>query len=428
MNHKLWLLCFPLCITACSNEIVEPIPPYSDQETLSNTKIRSVDEATNIAINAYFDFYGVNSRSNNINVSNVKTIVNKHSRSNASDTLLYVVNFENDNGFAIISAKNEIMPILAVVEKGNFDPQEKTDNPGFNMFLDHAICFSSGGGFVPDPPVTPEKRIEFKIECDTIEDSGSPLIKSQWGQEGFFAQECPLQKYAGCSAVAAAQILGWGVKPESFQLTYPNRKNDILNNLDWDKLVKHFKTDICTNSDNAHFTLSQIFRQIGYSIGAVYSENGTSAYFDDLHSYLNRFNEITVGPITEFNIGPNQLYNYYKEGIIVKRGQTASNSNFNKDKDEAHVWIEDGFRYKHISTKYYEREEGESMWQLKDITTTVELYVHINWGWNSDYNGYFNWTTAAPKNAAFYDSMTFNTSTKKPYCYECKFFSVKINQ
>ena len=51
------------------------------------------------------------------------------------DTMLYIVNFKNNDGFVLVPTDNRIKGILAYVEEGNLSPSDQIDNEGFNFFL-----------------------------------------------------------------------------------------------------------------------------------------------------------------------------------------------------------------------------------------------------------------------------------------------------
>lgn len=51
-----------------------------------------------------------------------------------SDTLMYVFNFENNDGFSVIAANRAVDPVLAVAEKGNYT-YRRTDRRGEFRFL-----------------------------------------------------------------------------------------------------------------------------------------------------------------------------------------------------------------------------------------------------------------------------------------------------
>lgn len=60
--------------------------------------------------------------------SGVKTYCQKTTRANgasANDTLIYVFNFNDNKGFAVVSANRATEGLLAVVENGSYDPNSK---------------------------------------------------------------------------------------------------------------------------------------------------------------------------------------------------------------------------------------------------------------------------------------------------------------
>lgn len=97
-------------ITACNSD--EPtLKSVSDTESVISkpSNIRTVEEAIEIVSNNYADVYKEHSsRTINLNPQNVVVFgSNKASRTAAVDTMLYVVNFGDNNGFAIVAADKD---------------------------------------------------------------------------------------------------------------------------------------------------------------------------------------------------------------------------------------------------------------------------------------------------------------------------------
>ena len=98
------------------------------------------------------------------------------------DTLIYVVNFSNNNGFVLVAADKRTEPIFAIIEEGNFsfEQLEKEENDMFLTFLDHAISTEL------------EDIKNFKDNLQTRATSKgwtiltqySPILKTQWSQGG----------------------------------------------------------------------------------------------------------------------------------------------------------------------------------------------------------------------------------------------------
>lgn len=53
-----------------------------------------------------------------------------------SDTLMYVFNFEDNDGFSVIAANRAVDPVLAVAEKGNYTYGEPTGVENFDFYMD----------------------------------------------------------------------------------------------------------------------------------------------------------------------------------------------------------------------------------------------------------------------------------------------------
>ena len=123
----------------------------SDEESFDNIQRTSVidnntrtyDEALSIAQRAaeYIDKW------NNIPISSRRRVKTKNDNQvictsktikseDGLDTLMYIFNFENDKGFAIVSANKATEELLAITEKGNYT--QDSDETGFGMFMDLA--------------------------------------------------------------------------------------------------------------------------------------------------------------------------------------------------------------------------------------------------------------------------------------------------
>ena len=71
----------------------------------------------------------------------MSVIENMSSRS-GTDTLIYAINFTDNQGYVLVSANKETAPILAVIDKGNY--QKDTDeNESYENFLNNAKNYVS---------------------------------------------------------------------------------------------------------------------------------------------------------------------------------------------------------------------------------------------------------------------------------------------
>lgn len=170
-----------LSICSCTNDA--DVFPTNDEFPVSLSKTRSLQKAVDIAKKARALVVNNQTRSNSqtIDVEDVICIESASTRSaSGADTLLYVVNYKGDNGFAVISANPDTEEdLLAIVEKGHFEEGQHTDT-GFDLFMDHAKQY------VESAPMTRSVNAyeEGKIEVDTIITGYSPKLTVKWGYDG----------------------------------------------------------------------------------------------------------------------------------------------------------------------------------------------------------------------------------------------------
>jgi hypothetical protein len=183
------------------------------------------------------------------------------------DTLLYIVNFEDSCGYALVSADALVPGVAAYIEKGNLSPDLEIDNPGFKSFLEgygKYICdsirsisdslrhhegtlmFMDTAHVTGPEPYTPYRLIYYV----------APLLTTEWGQGAPYNNECPIFGYelhcvAGCVAVAAAQVVAYH--------RYPNSYNGHIYN--WDAILSE---STVSNSDPiASQSVAELIHDIG---------------------------------------------------------------------------------------------------------------------------------------------------------------------
>ena len=113
------------------------------------------------------------------------------------DTLLYVFNFADNEGFSIISAVPGTDPIIAVTESGHYDAEEQTSNNGFNFYMKGVL-----------ERLSLNNRLDPYYWYDTLY-VGEVVDKNvgvTWGQGNIYGQYCP-NGYSGCVTTAIAQIM-----------------------------------------------------------------------------------------------------------------------------------------------------------------------------------------------------------------------------
>ena len=130
------------------------------------------------------------------------------------DTLLYIVNFDNESGFALVSAATSLPGVVAYIEQGTLTPYDEIDNPGFALFLDGYKDY-----YINNRGVLPQDSSGI-ISLFHLESYLGPLLTTNWGQRSPYNNYCYTSEdslaVAGCAAIALTQIAAFHRFPTSF--------------------------------------------------------------------------------------------------------------------------------------------------------------------------------------------------------------------
>ena len=400
-----FLLC-TICLMACNNE--NELNTEISKSNIEASKKRSLEEAKQIATKA-IDFIDSNlsrSRNRTIDLNNIKFATSQSSRSSQAnnDTLFYVFNYADNAGFAIVSALKGTTGLLAVTEEGFYDPNSKNyrENEGFTMFMDIAETYLTVIN-ESDKSVLPQNTPRFDIitQTETRYDSTMigrviPMIETRWGQTGCEATFTP-NGYSGCANTAMAQIMSYYQYPTQININYPGASISTQT-LNWNGIKQHnVKHDIqnCIANEASHIAIGQLHRQLGHLTNSEYQSRKTStntnnvvAVFNQLGYFVPNFTGYIQDDITEhmsngkpiFMVGEDPAYG-------------------------GHGWVADGYLKYQIQGSEWIKELGETEWTLAQMLTPYnETFLHMNWGYDGNCNGYFRSNIFDPNNAVEYDN------------------------
>lgn len=394
---------------------------------LTSSQIRTIDDALVIAEQAKAMLGGEsNTRSTQmreIDRENVRVICNDKTRSLSSaglDTLIYVVNYAGDEGFAIISANPATEALLGVTEKGCYD-DAVAENEGLALFMDMAEGYVSNRGVTSIDP--------FIEVVTTLIDSINPLITVAWGQmfpEGLY---CP-NTIAGCANTAAIQICSYYEYPTSMNLTFSQRERDAIT-INWSEVKMHQRScgsyashTNCSASVNSHMVIGEMARQCGVYAGSRYRNNGSVIPSDNPapYSYTNYvyWNGASTSTYLDVSGGLDivdmieslgyvrpQPQNYTAQctQYPLSSGKPIYMTGCNSNNGEGHAWVVDG--YKH----YQDILMSHATEPATFVGTSYRYYNHVNWGWNGISNGYFLDGVFSANSALTYDDPSLGTAS-----------------
>ncbi len=388
-----------LLLISCTTSDEPEVKTISEvQHNLHTGKLRTIEEVLDIAANAS-NMIAPTGNENGLSrgvgrVIDCQTpiykIGSKESRSCGEDTLIYVVNYTDNNGFALVSAPRNAPELLAVTEKGHYNPSEPVELEGFYLWMDETIEMLET--ITADYENTNISATQ-KIVRDTIwYREVAPRVRVAWGQgkdkiisDACEGLECP-NGIAGCANTAMAMVMSYVERPSYIQLSYLPEKPII--NLNWKELKKYLSYDdtelrVFPQSDYPiRSYLSCLLRELGFEANSTYNTNSTGTSPTVTAALLRQYSVaspsdwVSGGGVASYEV----LFN--NTGcILLARGNSTQGG---------HQWVCDGLQNYKIQEKHYESTDGGITWDLSETTSTQEYYyVHYNWGWHGRCNGHY---------------------------------------
>lgn len=395
MISSLLCLCAIFCMSACSlyeeegDNIIAFEQPRNHRITVEQAK----QNAINFVSQLITPTRGLTTP---LTVSEVKSIglregITRSTNDSVNmDSLFYIVNFANKQGFVIASSDDRETPIFAFVEEGNYE-EDDTLNNGYEAFIDALI----------DDELHKRIKKEYfqeDVSNNLVGEGGGgntnyrsdkfevmyPLLKTKWNQTTY-AQYCP-GDYTGCVVTAIAQICSFLKQPNHVAWGYNGVGNQCT--MDWDRII-----DECSvwygnpypSSLDLRDQIANLMRFWGLAFNADYGEGGTSVDSDDAISTMQEFGYNVTG-LTDYNA--TDVINDLKQGnrIIYMRGNA---------------------RYYHVGFVFRKYVDGHG-WVVDGYIDTIKnnnetLYLHCNWGWGGYRNGYFLADVFNAEETPYYD-------------------------
>lgn len=324
------------------------------------------------------------------------------------DTLLSVINFGNDEGFAIVSTKDN--QIIAVTESGDLSVEELTMDYSNEDFENNPKAVISNyvtnfiiGPTIPGGPAIPtdSMNIEYIVRGSWVtENQIHPLVQIKIGQDAPYNNYCPIINNqrcpAGCGPIAVIQMMSAN--------QYPNTIGGIT--YSWNTIINRYKTFL-----PARLTLAQWIRTIGDECKTTYGiKNGSGTDIDSIIECIASYPRYT-----NVNATMNPEYDDAYPMLANSNPLIFASWGINQEGDTVgHAWVVDGCIYQKRLVQIFNSNDiltGE-YYETRD-------YVHCNWGWNGNCDGYyitnvFKLNNGAPipdENTSGSMIFTFNMST-----------------
>lgn len=312
---------------------------------------------------------------------------------------LYVFNStETDGGFVVVSADDQARDILGYADSGSFSAEDIPSNLRFwlQMYADE-IAQAAGAGKATQQ--------DSETEYPTI----APLLgNTAWGQDAPYYNMCPTKDgvhcATGCVATAVGQIMYYhkyptkGTGSHSYSWNGQTLSANFANTTyDWGNMLPDYSGTYTTTQANA---VAKLLSHIGIACEMAYdvSANGGSGansntMMQALITYFGYDAGIRVLPknyMAEADILDGIAQDLQAGRPVYMSGRTLNN--------EGHAFVADGMQ--------------------------ANGYLHINWGWDGYYNGYFAISAMNP-----YGQGTGGAASGQGFTEQvCAFMGIRPNQ
>jgi hypothetical protein len=296
----------------------------------------------------------------------------------------YIFNALDNNGFIIISAEDNVFPILGYSFEGSYTDQPGFEATNFNYWMDNytdQIVYSRENSLKADEFISASwnellEPTQIKKDFDSVD----PLLTTLWDQGTYYNQLCPSDNsgpgghvWAGCVATAMGQVMKYhdhpaqGTGSHSYNAAgYGNQSANFgATTYNWSSMPNQI------NSNNT--AIATLLYHLGVSVDMQYSPSGSGAFSSDardaLVEYFSYSENAQLLPKNSFPI--ETFVNKIKNELDLNRPVYYSGSG----SGGGHAFVCDGY-------------QGDD-------------YFHFNWGWSGYGNGYFYLNNLNPGGSQF---------------------------
>lgn len=384
---------------------------------------------------------------------------------------IYVVNFDNDEGFAILSADDRLPDdVIAFGPRGSIDIQtgpiteyddyltledlyvpEDDDyllgSKESDMFIGGLVTNyvmgwidTLGGatdddGRIPINPPPPSDRIRYTYDYQTVEHIPE-MLTTTWHQRSPFNDQCPNRHYyKGFLGIEYSTIkpydfdaeAEWGsdyIRDEDLaagcvaiavaQILAYNKFPSVglvINESDampWDSLIMNKDSLHSVEQIRQSYYLAKMAHRIGVGCDMKYGFWSTKQSFATPAAAARYLKDVGYSNTDAKNYNFSEVKSMLDNNLPVFVGALRLSGDVG-----GHAWVLDGYR-----TVYRITTGTNSSGNVVSTTTDpLRHYVHCNWGWDGVSDGWFANSLLENKYIEVNDAESFDDPTKTPYNY-----------
>lgn len=402
-------------LAACSTKYEQPV---EEVKSVSKNSFKVSEEEAIKRLEEMLNVFDPATRGKKRTIKEIIPRVKPQTRAYAAeipDTMYYYVNFDDNDGYAIVAADERAIPILALIDTGNYVPPQayidRTNAIVDSLDLiyppeedDDFWCFQYEAtfkteemienlcdGYISSLENSPYTRI-FKES--TITSQVGPLLKTKWDQVFPYNIRC-LSNYktsyddcfeeylldkAGCVSVAIAQICAYYQHPSSY--------NGYTYNWDYITTVESLRKTLKNNPNEAGYNealaISHLIRACGIAADIKFGKDKSGTKFKKAKKAFENY----LGYSADRKVG-------FHGGDIIDELNAArpvfQSAKQNWTERTGHAWVIDGYRKCHIKEikAAYQDETYLEEVDRRILHESDEFYYHCNFGWGGIANGYY---------------------------------------
>ena len=288
-----------------------------------------------------------------------------------TDPQYFICTTEENDGFVIISGDDELTPVVG------YSTERIDENSGMPAVLIEWLNeYSAYVDAVRNGRAEPVKK-ETRAGKEAI----APMLKTTWNQLSPYNNLCPeingQKTPTGCTATAMAQIMKfheWPERPKNSITWYNNitGREEYINltthTYKWGNMLDNYRNGY---TEEQAKEVAQLMVDIGKAISSSYSLSGTGsneAYATD--AFVNVFDySKSVRVVKRTDSTEDEYISIIRENLAARKPVMYVGCGVNYE--GGHAFVCDGI------------DEND--------------LLHIDWGWDGAYNGYFDMTYMAPE-------------------------------
>lgn len=238
-------------------------------------------------------------------------------------------------------------------------------------------------------------KVHYKGRCtgytykkDSLINYTGVLLETKWGQYKPYNCYIPNNYPVGCVAVAMAQIMRYHKHPEHIK---------------WNEMHNLRHVISCESMDIGDQHLAQLLTDIGIDVNMIYGANGSMAFvWDARKSFVKTYNYSHDADIEQldFDRMVRQLRDH-KLPLFYSATIPLNIVSWIPDPTAGHAFVIDGYRE---NVGVYTKSEHSATTCTSPVqicTSHKATFLHVNFGWYGDTDGWYNVYWKHLKNGKF---------------------------